>query len=140
MNDCTDTAARSVLGSPAWSRTRWPARLACLLVGTWTCSFACIWSVAFFLDGLRAWRDYAVELIALTFAAFAYGLLLLTRTDVRRSVPFVWCVIFASTWLGLLVEDGLGSGPALFVLPPVGTLAAMLVARRLFSQSPAGGL
>ena len=144
MDDGTDTTARSVLGLPAWIRTRWPARLAFLLIGARSCSFACLWSVAFFHGGSRAWRDHAVELFALTSVAFAYGLLLvpllLNRTDVRRSVPFVWCVTFALTWFGLLVEERLGWGPALFVLPPVGALFATLVARRWFSQSPAGGL
>lgn len=135
MNESTDKLTRSVLGLPAWIQARPLARFAFLLVGVFTCSFTCVFGIAYFHDGVRTWREHASGLLSLSLLGFSLGAfvpLMLMSTDVRRSVPFVWIATVASAALGLWLAERMHWDLALFLTPPLGGFIASLIARRLF--------
>jgi uncharacterized membrane protein YsdA (DUF1294 family) len=135
MVESDDRELRSVFGLPAWIQTRWPERLLFLLLGVWTCSVACVFGVAFFHDGTRAWRENSEALHTVALLGSCLGLfapLMLMRSDVRRSAPFVWLVTVASTAIGLWLGERLHWDLALLFSPLIGGFIACLAARRWF--------
>lgn len=136
MDDGTDMAARSVLGLPAWIQTRRQARLAFLLVGAWTCAFACVSMLTVFHAGWTGWTSKLDSVLLFTSVGAALGSIfaipILWRSDVRRSVPFTWGCSVLVMVLAIVFESPLSRSSALLWLPWIAMVAGMFVARRLF--------
>ncbi len=137
MSEPTDTTTGSVFGLPAWILWRRQARFAFLVVGAWTCGFACVSMLTVFHAGLGAWASEFESVLLFASIGGGLGLVLavpiLWRTEVRKSVPFVWASSVVMMALAILFENQLSRSSALLWIPWIAMAAWMLVARRCFA-------
>jgi len=131
---------RSVLGLPAWIQTRFQARIAFLVLGSWTCGFACVSMLTVFHAGPSAWISEFESVLLFASIGGGLGLIfalpILWRSEVRYSVPFVLVSSVITMALAITFESQLSRSSVLLSIPWTMMVAWMFVARSLFPGSP----
>lgn len=125
---------------PERVQTRRLWRLAFLIGGAWTCGFACTSLLTPRATSLGHWASNLVSVLLFATLGCVLGLVfalpILWRTDVRKSVLFVWVTSFGVWTFALVFGEQLRDEQALHAAPWVGMVAAMLAARLVFPWPP----